>query len=257
MKLVWATTAAFTLRSGDTTLAFDPFLGLPLGQRWPRLDERAFGDAAAVFVTHGHFDHILELPALLAGSHAPVYATKTPCRTLEKHGVPGDRLREIGPGASVAVGPFQVTAYQGRHCTFDGPLVRQTLFSRRLWQHLPRGFRLAYYSRAYPEQGETLFYEVAAGGTRVQVMGSLGLDPDVAYPTGADALILPYQGRSDLSAYAQPLVARLAPKAVYLDHYDDSFPPLTADIDTQPFCERMIGRGVPCRALTPFEPMDL
>ena len=257
MKLTWFTTAAFTLRSGETTLAFDPFLGLPLGQRWPDLSGAAFREASAVFVTHGHFDHILELPALLAGSEAPVYATATPCRTFEKQGVGPDRLRTIRPGATVTVGPFQVQAYQGRHCTFDGLLVRQTLFSRRLWKHLPRGIRLAYYSKAYPEQGETLFYEVRADEKRLQVMGSLGLDPAVLYPTGADALILPYQGRSDLVTYGWPLVDRLKPRAVYLDHYDDSFPPLTAAIDTTPFCDLLTASGIPCRALVTNTTIDL
>ena len=33
MKLQWFTNAAFLLRSGDTAIAFDPFLGLPLGKR--------------------------------------------------------------------------------------------------------------------------------------------------------------------------------------------------------------------------------
>ena len=66
MKLTWFTTAAFTLMEGETAIAFDPFLGLPLKKRWPEMDGRAFSDASAVFVTHGHVDHILELPALLA-----------------------------------------------------------------------------------------------------------------------------------------------------------------------------------------------
>ena len=255
MKLQWFTTAAFTLRSGETAIAFDPFLGLPLDARWPELDGRAFSAAAAVFVTHGHVDHILELPALTAGSKAPVYATGTPCRTLLKHGVPQDRLRRIRPGEAVEVGPFTVKAFQGRHCRFDKPLIRQT--APRFCRHPLRAARLLLYVAEYPEKGETLFYEVRAGQKRVQVMGSLGLCPGVDYPTGADALILPYQGRSDLVQYAWPLVQRLRPKAVYLDHYDDSFPPLTADIDTKPFCDLLTAHGIPCRALVPNTTIEL
>ena len=170
MKLCWFSTAAFTLRSGETTVAFDPFLGLPLGKRWPDLTGTAFRDASAVFVTHGHVDHILEIPALLAGSKVPVYATGTPCRTLRKRGVSPDRLRRIRPGETAEVGPFAVTAFQGRHCRFDGPLIRQTV--PRLCRHPLRTARLLLYVAEYPEKGETLFYEVTAGGRRVQVMGS-------------------------------------------------------------------------------------
>ncbi|MBQ3159547.1 MAG: MBL fold metallo-hydrolase, partial [Clostridia bacterium] len=133
MKLTWFSTAAFLLREGDAAIAFDPFLGLPLGRRWPVLRGQVFREASAVFVTHGHVDHILELPALLAGSKAPIYATGTPCRTLQRHGVPAERLHRIGPGAAVDAGPFRVLAYQGRHCRFDGPLIRQTV--PRLCRH--------------------------------------------------------------------------------------------------------------------------
>lgn len=257
MKLCWYSTAAFTLTEGETMIAFDPFLGLPLGRRWPDLDGNVFREAAAVFVTHGHFDHILELPVLLSGSDAPIYATAAPCRTLQKHGVSGDRLRTIRPGDRVEVGPFQVCAYQGRHCKFDGPLIRQMVTRPRLWKHLPRAARLLRYLIEYPEKGETLFYEVIAGDRRIQVMGSLGLDAAVGYPTGADTLILPYQGRSDLAAYGWPLVERLRPRTVYLDHFDDSFPPLTGTIDTTPFCDLLTSRGIPCRSMTPLEPIQL
>ena len=257
MKLRWFSTAAFTLTEGDTALAFDPFLGLPLGKRWPDLNGSAFREADAVFVTHGHVDHILEIPALCAGSDAPIYATRTPCRTLARRGVSPDRLREIRPGDAVDAGPFHVRVYQGRHCKFDGPLIRQTIFSPRLWRHLLRALRLLFCAAAYPERGEILFYEVTAGGRRIQVMGSLGLDPLVDYPTEADALILPYQGRSDLVNYGRSLVDRLRPKAVYLDHHDDSFPPLTAPVDPRPFIDLLTSRGIPCRALTPLETMDL
>ncbi len=109
----------------------------------------------------------------------------------------------------------------------------------------------------YPEKGETLFYEVRAGGRRIQVMGSLGLCPEADYPTGADGLILPYQGRSDLVQYAWPLVQRLQPKALYLDHYDDSFPPLTATVDTEPFIDLLRTHGIPCRALVPNTTIEL
>ncbi len=66
-------------------------------------------------------------------------------------------------------------------------------------------------------------------------MGSLNLSADVEYPTGADMLILPFQGRSDLEEYGLSIVRRLKPKKVYLDHYDDSFPPISDEISTKKF----------------------
>ncbi len=81
-------------------------------------------------------------------------------------------------------------------------------------------------------------------------MGSMGLDDSQAYPTGADLLILPYQGKSDPLPYAASLVERLMPKAILLDHYDDSFPPMTARVSTAAF-ERLMREkyNIPCRAM--------
>lgn len=258
MKLTWMGTAALLLEQAEFTLAVDPFPGMPLGRApGPNRDEDRFRAADAVLVTHGHFDHIAAIPALYGGGPQPIYATAAPRKTLAGRGIDPERLRAIAPGDTVHIGPFAVTAYQGRHCKFDRPLLVHTVLSRRALAHLPRMIRLARLLASYPEKGEILFYEVTDGEKRLQIVGSLGLDESTAYPTGADALVLPYQGRSDLADYALPLVERLRPKRVLLDHYDDAFPPMSDAIETAPFCRLLAQRGIPCRALTKYETLAL
>ena len=253
MKLTWFGTAALLLVSGSTSIAFDPFLGIAPGDKTgaPAGEAPALERAEDVFVTHGHFDHILQIPALCPQTR--IHATKTPCRTLQE--LPN--LVEIAPGQALDVGPFKIRVCQGRHCRFDAGIVCKTAFSPRVWRRPRHMLRLLRWNRRYPENGETLFYEVCAEGKRVQIMGSLGLDENTDYPTGADVLILPYQGRSDLAACALPIVKRLAPKSVLLDHYDDSFPPMTAQIDTREIETQLNRRGIPCRALKRDETITL
>ena len=255
MKLTWYGTAALLLESDGTAIAFDPFLGIAPGDSTgaPARRATALGNVGNVFVTHGHFDHILQIPAICP--EARIYATATPCEGLRRRGLRD--LCRIAPGQTVEVGPFSVRAYQGRHCRFDAALIRRTACFGRVWKHLPHMLRLLRWNRQYPENGETLFYEIRAEGKRVQIMGSLGLDPDTAYPTGADVLVLPYQGRSDLADCAMPIVERLAPKRVVLDHYDDSFPPMTSNIDTSGFEAQLTLRGILCRALRTEETITL
>lgn len=237
MDLAWYGTAGVVLREGERTLAFDPFCGIGPGQlkRPPqRLPfEAELRAAEDILITHGHFDHIYHLPQLYGQGTGRVFCTKTPAGTLKRKGFDPARLQVIAPGWQGRFGPFTVRAFQGRHCRFDSSLVVKTVFSRRFFAHPGHLARLLRLYVTYPERGETLFFDIACGGLRVQIMGSMGLDPGVDYPTGADVLALPYQGRSDLTAWALELVRRLSPKAVVLDHYDDTFPPISGAVSLE------------------------
>ena len=65
---------------------------------------------------------------------------------------------------------------------------------------------------------------------------------ETEYPIGADLLILPLQGRSDIADYALSFVDRLMPKMILLDHFDDAFPPISSAVDTAPFVALMAKR---------------
>lgn len=328
MKLIWYGTASLLLQAENTTIAFDPFCGMPEGgfmtrhraaktsgqtsgsRKVARRPIHAYRQATDIFVTHGHFDHIYHIPAIYRNLPVTVYCTKTPRRTLLKHGFPKQRyvsqahtfaapefpaaqkirritpflqrwtlvqkspensprrghpetflqeqtsiqkIREIAPGWIGTVGPFTIRAYQGRHCRFDLPLLVNTVFCRRFWRHPLHLLHLLAADLTFPENGEILFYEVACQGQRIQIMGSMNLDADTEYPTGADVLILPLQGRSDQDTYALELVKRLKPKSILLDHYDDAFPPLTNDVDTSGFVRNVQAQlGIPCRPLEKY-----
>jgi hypothetical protein len=176
-----------------------------------------------------------------------VHCTKTPRKTLLKHGFPEEELHEIAPGWTGTVGPFTLRAYQGRHCHFDWPLLQKTIFCRRFWSHPIHLLQLLSVYLRYPQKNEILFYELSCLGKRVHIIGSMNLDADTCYPTDADVLILPLQGRSDQDSYALNIVKRLQPKSVLLDHYDDAFPPMSDTVDTSGF-ERNVREtfGIPC-----------
>ena len=258
MKLEWYGTAALLIYDEEdgknTVIAFDPFLGISRGDDHPEYLSHIHVGAlllvSDVFVTHGHFDHIIQIPALYAGGSVAIHATRTPCDTLRNHGVSEKQLDIISPGGYYSLGNISVHALQGRHCVFDAALVIRTALRYLQPGNLKYGLRLLKCNRDYPENGETLFYELECRGRRLQIMGSMGLDDDTEYPTGADLLILPYQGKSNPVKYAASLVERLRPKAVLLDHYDDSFPPMTARIRTSAFEKLMREKyDIPCRAM--------
>ena len=130
MKLKWYGTAALLVFDEHSVIAFDPFLGIRYGDIHPEeISVNESGELAIVsdvFVTHGHFDHIIQIPALYAGGEAVIHATSTPCETLRNHGVSEKQLDIISPGGYYAVGNLSIRAMQGRHCIFDKPLVIKT-----------------------------------------------------------------------------------------------------------------------------------
>ncbi len=254
MEITWYGTASLVLREEQTSIAFDPFCNFGKDSLASRdsLSEmkKIYSSARHVFITHGHFDHIYYIPYFYRNTRATIHCTDIVCRTLSKHRIPGKKLRRIAPGFCANAGPFTVQAWKSCHCRYDIPLILNKMQNRRFWQYPLHVLELLSINSHYPECGQILFYEVSAGNLRIQIMGSLNLAKDVEYPTGADVLILPLQGRSHIETYALQFVERLKPKSILLDHYDDAFPPFTDTVDSRKFVKIVQKRfGIPCRPL--------
>jgi len=78
----------------------------------------------AIFLTHGHEDHIGGLPYVLRRVQAPIYCTPLTHGLLsvklkEHHLLPSTDLRTIMPGETVQVGCFSVEAFQVAHSVPD------------------------------------------------------------------------------------------------------------------------------------------
>lgn len=254
MDITWYSAAGLVLREGEAAIAFDPFFGMSVGcfadKKPVDLPVDDFRNVTDVFVTHGHVDHIYHLPQLCGLSSFRIHCTPAPRRALLRRGVPDERMVPAAPGGRDELPPFTVTAYQGRHCRFDLPIILKTVFRRGFFRHPVHLIRFLWEMGRHPEKGEILMYEVSWIGKRIQILGSLGLDPGTDYPTGADILILPFQGRSDLETYALNIVRTLKPRLILLDHYDNAFPPISDDIDTQNFINILRERErISCRAM--------
>jgi ribonuclease J len=84
-----------------------------------------FGDGfRAVFLTHGHEDHIGALPYVLRHRAVPVYGTPMTLalvrEKLTEHGLlESVPLRRLAPGATVEIGPFRVEAVHVTHSIVD------------------------------------------------------------------------------------------------------------------------------------------
>jgi L-ascorbate metabolism protein UlaG (beta-lactamase superfamily) len=245
MRLKWYGTATILLEQDGTKLLFDPFLSLSDKCFKPSVDELSAVEELAsvdtILVTHGHLDHIASIPAILKRGvgTTTVYCTAKPCEVLISKGVDEVRIRQIKPGDRLGFGPFEVRVLKGKHIVFNMGLVFKTIFRALLLTNRNNLRYILKENRICVEAGETVAYDISVGNKRILLLGSLNLDNDTEYPKGANLLILPFQGRSDLAKYAMPFIERLEPKKVFLDHFDDAFPPISSNVRTGPFVSLM------------------
>jgi len=234
MKISWYTTASVRLESGEDSLLFDPFV--PLTR--PGLTG-TYQRERNILITHGHLDHLSSVPEIVQAGRARVFCTKTPKESLLMQGVDAGRITVVSPGDRFGIGPFEISVLRGCHIRFDRLLVASTLLRCAV---RPSGAkRILELNRLYPENGETVVYQIRAEDRTVLLLGSLGLDDDQDYPS-PDVLVLPYQGRTDIRRAALAVVGRLRPRAVLLDHFDDSFPPISRRVSTAGVARAMARR---------------
>ena len=238
MNLKWYGTAAISVTAADETILFDPFISFNDANRFLSLDEIA--DIQHIFITHGHFDHLMHVPELLKTGRGKAYCDEIAADTLQKRGVDTERIICIKPGDTIKLNEFEINVLKGDHIVFDRLLIIQTLFNRRVLKWKKNLGKVVNGFRKYPK-GQVLIYNIKAEGQQILHLGSLGMCLDEKYPIGIDLLTIPFQGRSDLYDFALHFVRRINPQAIFLHHFDDSFPPVSNEIETAGFFEKMAG----------------
>ena len=235
MKLKWYGTATILIEQDRTSLLFDPFLSLSKKKHSPSVDE--LSSIENILITHGHLDHIVHVPDIIksGGRKATVYCTAKPREVLISKGIAENRIHEVKPGDVLRLAPFEVRVLKGKHVVFDRGLVIRTLLSPRILTNLSNARYLFKENKICLEAGETVVYSINALNKRILLFGSLNLDDHTDYPIGVDLLILPFQGRSDITKCAVSFIERLQPKKVLLDHFDDTFPPISSEVNTRRF----------------------
>lgn len=236
MKLKWHGTASIELICAEGRILFDPFIPLNGSVVPVKIDD--YDGFTDIFITHGHFDHIASLPQIIKRNpETLIYCTATPYNTLLKKGLSERNLKMIRYDEVLEINGFRIRTFHGKHAT----LPKASL--DRLWymlKHHSRG-NISYIireNRVCVENDETVLYQIEADGKTVTLMGSMNLRDDVDYPVDSDLLVLPYNGWADNYPPAVRVIEQLQPKKIVLDHYDDTFPPVTIPLDLRPMINR-------------------
>ena len=234
MKIAWYGTATLMLACGDARILIDPYVRQYDKQQAP-VPVDALSAADAVLITHPHLDHFADIGTFLEAGAKAVYVSENGIRHAAAQGIPVGEMRPLGAGDCFRVGEMTVRAYQSRHCKFDLWTVLSVALSPRTYLHAKDAVSLLKQTGKWKIKDDIFAFEISGGGKRVVVLGSAGMDRGTEYPTGADLLVFPYQGRAGMHRYMKCFLQRFRPRAVMLDHFDDAFPPLTHTIGTRKF----------------------
>lgn len=250
MKLIWLGTAGFRIDTPQGALLIDPYLSRnvqarPLFMPGPEV----IAPAGDILVSHGHFDHLMDIPKVVADTGARVHCDPVAADSLIRDGLEPDSLNPVtADGQSLDLGWAKATAYHSRHVDFDPWLVLTTL--ARINFRLPRYLPL---TQNYPH-GQVLSWRLDIDGRVIHHFGSAGSTPDeldrLAGLGRPDVLLIPLQGNTRICDIALNYVRTLRPKLVIPHHYDDFYPPISRTVDIKPFLKGVADTpGTKCRVL--------
>jgi len=222
IELTYTGVAGWHLRTPGHALSFDPYytrMNMLRGEIRPAIPNLAAirehaPPTESIFISHPHFDHIMDAPEVARLHGATIHASPQGCEMLRIVGVPEKQIRTIQSGDWLALGNVAVTVYRAQH---------RIIFGKVPFQGPPRpGLTPPIHGRDY-RMVQLFSFLVEVGGVRILICSGIDAEPRVK----ADLLIV---GPDALRWQLELILGDAQPRAVLPNHWDNMFQPLSAPV---------------------------
>ncbi len=230
VRITYLGTNGYQFEAGNQVLLLDPYfsrVGLMatiFGQR-VRPNEHRIAEGMqslrprvhAILVTHGHIDHLFDVPRIMRLTGARLLASKTAVELAKAAGASGNRCDLVAPGDSRRVGPWTIRVFAAAH---DRVFPIGVPFSGERKNDAPP-------RRASDWKcGQPLAFLIEADGKRIYI--DSGGRPSLLPPAQVGPVDLAILGVAlpDSRARFIEAVRRLRPRYILPSHQDNFFQPL-------------------------------
>lgn len=248
ITLTWFGTATILLNINGEKLLFDPFFRWNKKLEQPHLEE--FCNVDYIFNTHPHFDHLCDVPRILEKTQAKIYGTPTMLLRLETQDPKIlNNIEIVCPHDKIKTQNAEITVYRSQHVENDIGIILKTA-SRVIFKfQYSRAMNILKTHNKFRMGGDIVAFNIKADNKSILLFGSAGYDESL--PKDVDVMIWPFQGRTNMSKFSIPIVEKINPKKIILDHFDDAFPPITGHINTKKFVKKIKQKRPETIVITP------
>jgi len=232
VMVTWLGTAGMHISDGKSSFFIDPFVsryslprvfgGLKLACRGEVVAEwidRCGGQkAAAVIISHSHYDHCLDAPAFAAQTGAFLAGSEATAWVGRSEGLPEEQIRVFEPGDSLDIGDFSITFIESRH----GPAVLGRI---PFPGTIKETFKVPAPATKYKLGTTFSLYIKHPAGTMIH-HGSAGNLLGMYDGLTADVMFLGIGGRGNTREYVRDVPETVSPSMLIPVHFDDMFTPL-------------------------------
>jgi L-ascorbate metabolism protein UlaG (beta-lactamase superfamily) len=245
----------FQFENGNHSLLIDPYfsrvgfwsgaLNRRIESNPDRVDaglKHSRGHVEAILVTHAHFDHLLDAPAIMRRTHARLLASPTAVNLVESFGISPSECDVVGSGTVRTIGPWRIRVLSAEHDRLFGKVPFECAIHTRTGAPSPPSSPSGRGGRGAPGEGkmllqrpvkasdwcvgEPLGFVIEAAGKRIYLDsgGIPGHPPDTAIGH-VDLAILGAALPDSRQRFAE-VVRQLQPRYILPSHQDDFFGPV-------------------------------